>query len=142
MVSPPLRGVVATAGSPREWRAVKHGAMPRVANRATRIGGGCSKVFWREAKRFIRKAGLKRRQENGGTLGVFRLTGGAKLLLKSPWPRGRMRSASAEVGRPEGKTLHKDVRGAQGGATFWILPRGLVAAFGFAVSPKRQETGG
>ena len=32
------------------------------------------------------------------------------------------------------------MRKAQGGATFWILPRGLVAVFGFAVSPKRQET--
>ena len=55
---------------------MKHGALPRIANRATQIGAGLGKVFWREAKRFIREAGLKRRQENGGTLGVFRLVAG------------------------------------------------------------------
>lgn len=47
-----------------------------VANRATEMSDCFASVFRREAKRFIRKAGLERSQKNGEILGVFRLAAG------------------------------------------------------------------
>ena len=51
-----------------------------VANRATEMSDCFASVFRREAKRFIRKAGLERSQKNGETLGVFRLAAGRNCL--------------------------------------------------------------